>query len=170
MYAAGILPFKKTKDNRVLLLVGRDKRSKWSDFGGKCEDVDNNCIMETAAREFYEETAGVICDKSTILKELVNCKPLKGKSYTNKDYYMFVVDIDKISKYSYEAPTRFYHMHTFLSRSHQDEKYLEKNKIMWTDVRSLYESQSHLRQVFANTINYKSNKKLIEQLNDCVGL
>ena len=60
IYSAGILPYKVSEDNKVYVLLGKDNQGTWSDFGGRSEIKDQNNIMETAAREFFEESLIII--------------------------------------------------------------------------------------------------------------
>lgn len=60
----GVLPFAIYR-NKIYLLLGREKyvkdwraSHKWSDFGGRLEKGEK--IKEGAAREFYEESMGLI--------------------------------------------------------------------------------------------------------------
>ena len=55
-YSAGILPYS-FYNGVTYFLVGKDAREDgWSDFGGKCEVIDESKAIMTACREFYEET------------------------------------------------------------------------------------------------------------------
>lgn len=69
IHAAGVLPFAiaavgEDKADRIMLLLGRERERRhfehgglWADFGG---GIKSGAIETTAAREFYEETMGVI--------------------------------------------------------------------------------------------------------------
>ena len=169
-YAAGILPYYKNgKDTFVLL--GRDKRMKWSDFGGKHELKDNQNPIYTASREFYEETSGSICSIYRMSKSFSykNNLCLKGKSYTNKNYYMFLVNIENvISKESIETIIDdFDECRYFLNKlSYMDKKYLEKNKLKWINVSQIFSeaAKDNLRQVFYNTIMIPENMNILKNL------
>ena len=169
-YAAGILPYYK-RDNETYILLGRDKRMKWSDFGGKCEVKDNQNPIYTASREFYEETSGSICSIYRMSKSFSskNNICLKGKSYTNKNYYMFMVNIENIlvKEQIDEVINEFDDCRDFLNRlNYMDKKYLEKNKLKWISIKQLYEpgSKDHLRQVFYNTVMLAENKAILRTL------
>ena len=169
-YAAGILPYYKT-NNETYVLLGRDKRFKWSDFGGKCELKDNQNPIYTASREFFEETSGSICSIYRMSKSFSskNNICLKGKSYTNKNYYMFLVNIENIlNKENIDSIlSDFDECRDFLNKlNYMDKKYLEKNKLKWVTTSQLYESNSkeHLRQVFYNTVMIPENMASLKNL------
>ena len=169
-YAAGILPYYKN-NNETYILLGRDKRMKWSDFGGKCEIKDNQNPIYTASREFFEETSGAICSIYRMSKSFSskNNICLKGKSYTNKNYYMFLVNIENIlSRENIDnILSDFDDCRDFLNNlSYIDKKYLEKNKLKWVSITQLYDikSKEHLRQVFYNTIMINDNMNILKTL------
>jgi len=169
-YAAGILPYYKY-NNETYVLLGRDKRMKWSDFGGKCELKDNQNPIYTASREFFEETSGSICSIYRMSKSFSskNNICLKGKSYTNKNYYMFLVNIENIlSKENIDVIlTEFDNCREFLGKlNYMDKKYLEKTKLKWISISQMYgdDAKEHLRQVFYNTIMIDENKAILKNL------
>ena len=55
-YSAGILPYTFDQDGKCFFLLGKDNDNDWSDFGGRCEYTDKNNEINTACREFYEES------------------------------------------------------------------------------------------------------------------
>ena len=76
MYSAGILPV-----YNFQVLLGKEKRG-WSGFSGKYESEKDVTVMDTAIREFTEETAGLL-EKSRV-QWLIKEAPLL-KSCTPKD-------------------------------------------------------------------------------------
>ena len=165
-YAAGILPYIKI-ENKTYFLLGKDKRNKWSDFGGKSELKDNNSPKNTAIREFFEETSGCI---STLYKTAhvlhgKNVKCLKGKSYTKKDYYMYLVNLEYLISKNYldSSIQNFNKHHKFLKNSNIDPKYIEKLNLSLISIDLMYDKSAinNLRQVFYNTINIECNKNII---------
>lgn len=168
-YAAGILPYIKI-DNKTYFLLGKDKRSKWSDFGGKSELKDNNNPKNTAIREFFEETSGCI---STIYKtsHIIHNKNiicLKGKSYTRKDYFMYIINLEYlVSKNNINRIiNEFNKKHKFLRNSDIDPKYIEKINLSLISIDLMYDPTSinNLRQVFYNTINFERNKEILQNM------
>lgn len=56
-YAAGVLPYCIGEDNEIYLLLGKESsNSYWNDFIGKYEGFDAGDLINTAAREFHQET------------------------------------------------------------------------------------------------------------------
>ena len=63
-------------------MLGRDNENDWSDFGGRCEFRDHNEPINTATREFYEETLGAIMNVQECTDKLTNGNPVKIVSKT----------------------------------------------------------------------------------------
>ena len=59
-YSAGVLPYTFDQQGKCLFMLGKDIDGDWSDFGGRCEFSDKNEPLNTASREFFEETLGAI--------------------------------------------------------------------------------------------------------------
>lgn len=57
---AGIIPFRRDSDNNVYVLLGYSNEEKpvWADLGGRAEDGETT--LETALREFGEESRWVL--------------------------------------------------------------------------------------------------------------
>jgi 8-oxo-dGTP pyrophosphatase MutT (NUDIX family) len=72
-YSAGILPYTFDQTGKCLFLLGKDYDNDWSDFGGRCEFRDNNEPLNTACREFYEETLGSIMTIKECMDK-IDCK------------------------------------------------------------------------------------------------
>jgi hypothetical protein len=65
-YAAGIIPYVIDCEQEISFLLGYEN-NKWSGFVGKYENCDNLNIINTAVREFNEETAYTFNDYIDIL-------------------------------------------------------------------------------------------------------
>jgi hypothetical protein len=145
-YAAGVLLYHKSGNN-VNFLLGKDVRNKWSDFGGKNEHADQNLPWKTAAREFYEETSGVVFDMYTIT-ELVQKAPfVTGKSYMNKAYFMYLIEVPFKNEYGPD-------LNIVRIFKNLDPCFLEKTDIKWfnyTNIRN--NSGGSVRQVFYETFS-----------------
>ena len=59
-YSAGVLPYTFDQTGKCFFLLGKDNDNDWSDFGGRCEFKDKSEPLNTATREFYEETLGAV--------------------------------------------------------------------------------------------------------------
>jgi hypothetical protein len=159
-YSAGVLIYYIDENGNISFLLGKDRRNKWSDFGGKSEESDYNDIKNTAAREFYEESIGVIMNKYTVRYILNHCSYVVGKSYLNKNYYMFLVRTYKKNKYIEDFREHYkFIKNCFGNSSH----YCEKVEVQWMDFDQISSNAfGEIRQVFHNT--FMTNKSKIDSL------
>jgi hypothetical protein len=149
MYSAGVLICNKYGNN-LKFLLGRDSKYKtWSDFGGKNEPVDKMCSKKTACREFYEESCGVIFDKTKIMSMLENTIPMSCLSYMKHDYYMYVLYIDDDMSHT----TDFANVRNLLLESKSISfKYLEKDRLNWIDLDYILNNRDEFRCVFYTSL------------------
>lgn len=128
IYSAGVLPYSIDLNNDVHFLLGKDFDNKWSDFGGRCEANDQSNIINTAGREFWEESLGVIFDINYIKKILKKRRYVESKTYMGYPYYMFLVKIPHKTDYKqYFKTTRMF----INNINNIDRKYKEKVDIRW---------------------------------------
>jgi hypothetical protein len=80
-YSAGILPYTFDQNGKCLFLLGKDNDNDWSDFGGRCEFKDRSDPINTATREFYEETLGAVLTIEECINKL-GTSPIKIISKT----------------------------------------------------------------------------------------
>lgn len=149
-YAAGILPVT-WHDGGPLFLVGRDIRDAlWSDFGGKCERIDKSDPLNTATREFYEETYGCLVDARTLRQRLHpgNCLLLRSRTQNNHPYFMFVVEMP----YMPHLRSTFHKTLNFLCSKNLQKLYVEKTDVQWVPWSALRSSDLPKRPVFEATI------------------
>lgn len=149
-YAAGILPFAR-HNNKTFFLLGRDAQDGfWSDFGGKHENRDRT-ELDTAQREFYEETCGCVLDLRSLKVRMSfpsNYLVLHSTTQSKHPYYMYLMQIP------FEPNLRscFKKTLTFLRFMRFPRAALEKNDLMWVDVDDMMGGDLGLRSVFLNTI------------------
>jgi hypothetical protein len=132
--AAGIIPYIRTPDNKIYFLLGKEK-NKWSGFVGGYETSDIN-IINTAIREFNEETATVFQDDLNYIKNKIlsgDCS-LIPVSTKNRLVYIWFIKFP----YTYLVSNL---ENTFQERIRilTDPHYKEKSEIKWlslTDIRS----------------------------------
>lgn len=80
MVAGAVLPIAWHNGQWYLLFGRGGSDGKWSDFGGRCDDYNPLeprrrrifRVLETAARECMEETAGFLGDARSVLRDLVD--------------------------------------------------------------------------------------------------
>lgn len=133
-YCAGVLPY--TNYNHcVYFLLGKSKRTgRLITFSGKNNEFESDPI-ETAAREFYEESLGAIMDRSSLNVILKKCDVvLHSTTPRGKPCYTYVLEIPFRKYYSMcFTKTRAFLECTNL-RSHE---YLEMTDIKWVCARSM---------------------------------
>jgi hypothetical protein len=93
-YSAGIIPFSVNVDQEIVFLLGYEN-NKWSGFVGHSEKNEN--VVNTAIREFNEETAMIFSGLSNYIRSKINnklCYFYKDYSYKNNDpVYLWFVEI-----------------------------------------------------------------------------
>lgn len=149
-YAAGILPVT-WHAGRLLFLVGQDVRDRsWSDFGGKCERADRNEPLNTACREFYEETYGCVVDHRALRQRLcaANCLMLRSRTQNNHPYYMYVVEVP----YQPHLRNAFHKTLNFLRHKSLCKTLVEKTDVQWVSLDMLLGADLVKRQVFDTTV------------------
>jgi hypothetical protein len=160
-YSAGILLYK-IISGTIVVLLGCDSRYKcWSDFGGKCEWIDGKDPCRTAAREFYEETSGVISSENILydmLKKHGIC--VKCRSYHNNDYFMFLLSEDYVHVHKdYDIDFKNQQMILSYTKHRDMSRYKEKNNIRWISLEHVIHSPRMFRGVFSESI--KQNYDMI---------
>lgn len=149
-YAAGILPVAR-HGGQVLFLVGQDVRDRsWSDFGGKCERGDRGDPLNTACREFYEETYGCVVDHRALRARLCasNSLVLRSRTQNNHPYFMFVVEVP----YSPHLRNSFHKALAFVRHKNLAKAFVEKTDVMWVTWAALTSPDLVKRPVFKSTI------------------
>lgn len=147
-YAAGILPYARYKGLTVFL-VGKDAQDgAWSDFGGKYETRDR-CQMETAQREFQEETCGCVMTRKALRSRMFhahNYRLLESLTQAKHPYYMYLMEIpfDPLVRRTFERVV------DFIRFSKMPKSMVEKTDLQWVTLQQL--KTSKLRSVFQATI------------------
>jgi len=125
--AAGIVPYIKTSDNKIKVLLGFEtKMGKWSGFVGGYEETDTN-IVNTAIREFNEETATIFENDLVNLKNKIlsgDCH-LITDSTKNRMVYIWFIRFDHILEP--DLPELFKNNISLMN----DERFKEKSEIKW---------------------------------------
>jgi hypothetical protein len=144
-YAAGILPYT-FYDGHVYVLLGKDIRDNcWSDFGGKNEVVDDNRPINTAMREFYEETCGIILDIKS-LKNRMSQSTFNTQSLTQngRAYHMYAIEIPYNGTYR----SIYRKLLVYMKHIKMFKKRIEKTDIRWVSASNVIEGNLQLRPVF----------------------
>ena len=170
-YSAGVLPYTFDQNGKCLFMLGKDLDGDWSDFGGRSELTDKNEPLNTASREFYEETLGSIMNIQECLDKIKNDNVVKivSKTLNGSPYYMYLVYIDYIN-----YTDTFLKMSNFIKYSFSYEKknkILEKTSIRWVSMDTLINCIENndnrlisLRGIFLKTIiNCRDQLQFLQQ-------
>ena len=147
--SAGILPISRNEHGEVFFLLGKDSRDGvFSDFGGKSEAIDNGDPVNTATREFYEESRGCLCNSPHSIRERVKKMSVLVNGTTKKGnvYSMFIIEVPYIP----DLPLRFKKIVNFLKYKNIGSAYIEKSELVWVSLDEMFKIPK--RQVFADTI------------------
>lgn len=162
IYSAGILPYQIDDNGNIYILLGKDPEGCWSDFGGRSELKDNNNIIETASREFFEETLNSVLyidNVKQMMKNPDNFELINGKTLMGYPYYMFILRLPMRGEIQRD---RFKRVYDFLKYEKNSNKYLEKIDIQWVSLETILcclndpkienELGWRLRKVFRTTL------------------
>ena len=127
-YAAGVVPY--IVIDRIYILLGLEKsNNKWSGFVGGSEQGES--VVDTALREFNEETAMVFNDHLIPLKAmLLKTQPVVESTSTGKDAFIYFIKfppnicdniIPQFLKNKSELPEDHYHEKSMLRWFSLDE-------------------------------------------------
>ena len=174
IYSAGILPYGKDDNGNIYFLLGKDRQSTWSDFGGRVEIKDNQYNKETAIREFFEETYNSVLEKK-YLREILsiekNYNLITSKTLNGSPYYMYIIEIDLDEN----MRKSFIKTYEYLKYVKVNDYILEKTDIQWVSLRTLIaciESDKNeialgwnLRKVFKKTL-INNKEKFVNVFKD----
>jgi len=95
VYGAGVLPYHVNDSGETHVLLGKERyEGTWSDFGGRNETrVDDNDPRKTAAREFVEESIGILT-YDECFERIRNVRPVLSRTLNGSTYYMFAMRLD----------------------------------------------------------------------------
>ena len=172
-YSAGILPYTYDLNGNCLFLLGKDTDGTWSDFGGRCENKDNNEEKYTASREFYEETLGSVLSINECLDKLNaiqsniqnNSNKIISKTLNGSPYYMYIIYIDYDNYAESFHKTSQFMKYQFTNEKYILNKLIEKVNIKWVNINTLFScingcNTFPLRNVFLKTIR-ESKEQLL---------
>ena len=175
---AGILIYK-ILDKKIFFLLGKEnliisdkpnKGNKYSDFGG-LRDKQDFSYIDTASREFYEETMGSFYSICEMKEKLINCPVFFNQKYK---YYQFLLEDnlsdDKVMTYN---KSRSYlqscmklvkqNKSTFYEKiSCCPDGYVEKSEIRWFEVNEILSNAHIFRREFINSLSKILNEDLIK--------
>ena len=158
-YSAGVLPYTFDQNGKCFFLLGKDNENDWSDFGGRCEFKDRSEPLNTATREFFEETLGSVMSIQECIDKL-STNPVKIISQTlnGSPYYMYLVYIDLLNYSDIFNKTANFLRYQFDKQ--EVSKLIEKTTIRWVSMDTMLicieneqkNSPINLRGVFYKTM------------------
>lgn len=143
--AAGIIPYIILPTGPIFLLGLEKSNHKWSGFVGGYEKKDKN-IMETAVREFNEETALIFEDLIPwIHKKIQTLNPVIETTQTNRVVYLWFIEFP-VSVLQRNIQILFLE-----NKKNLDKYYNEKNILKWFT----------LKQIENSNVLYKLKKTIL---------
>lgn len=157
-YSAGILPYTFDQNGKCFFLLGKDTENDWSDFGGRSEFKDYNEPLNTASREFFEETLGAVLTVSECIAKINNGVKIISKTLNGSPYYMYLMYIDYSNYADCFNKTAYFLRYQFDKQ--EMNKLIEKNSIRWVSIDTILvcidtrqrNAPIQLRGVFYNTL------------------
>lgn len=175
--AAGVLPCALSPQGRTMLLLGQEgsangvwsDTSKWDAFGGRRDLCKDETPEDTAAREFYEESGGVVCDLQFMRQLLRQHRFLASydtyaRGSSTKVYRMYVVCIP-----FRDYPDLFSNVYHWL-RHQKHERLLEKKQMRWFSLEQVQESLLLLCPPDAAPLKTHYSKKVLLRGHFALGL
>jgi hypothetical protein len=157
-YSAGILPYSFDQNGQLFFLLGKDNDNDWSDFGGRCEYKDQNEPINTATREFFEESLGAVLNIQECTNVINENNKIVSKTLNGSPYYMYPIYIEYVNYSDTFQKTKEYLKYQFDNSI--TSKLIEKTAIRWVSMDTLMNnienknpsSPISLRGVFYRTI------------------
>jgi len=134
-YSAGILPYTFDQQGKLFFLLGKDTDGDWSDFGGRCEFKDHNDPINTASREFYEETLGAVLNIQECIALMNDTHQIISKTLNGSPYYMYPIYINLLNYTDTFNKTSNFLKYQFDVQ--QISKLIEKVAIRWVSMDTL---------------------------------
>lgn len=171
---AGFLPTTIYK-GQLYFLFGKENiyatNPGYSDFGGGTDNTES--YMETAIREFTEETTGIFGSKSQLKKYVQNTGTFiidyESPSKRYSTYRTFILPM----KYNQDIVVSFNNNHMFLkeklpTKLYKTAKYLEKSNMRWFSLTEIKKHPNLFRNYYRDIL-----KLLIQhssQIKDFINL
>lgn len=129
-FAAGIIPYIFFNGMYYFLLGLEKSNNTWSGFVGGSEQGE--LPINTALREFNEETAMVFEKNTFIKKKLTTTTPVIEKTSTGKTVYLWFIEFPEFLNF-----TQFHYNQTII----KDPRFNEKSDIQWFSLLQIKKSR-----------------------------
>jgi hypothetical protein len=155
--AAGILPYA-VHNKKLYFFVGKSgKDGKITDLGGKIEG--NETPKQTAVREFYEESSGLMGDMKYLLSKL-RSKDLKSQFIVCGSYKIYIVKF----KYNEGIEKKYNELFDKVDTANKKPGFFEMNSIFWIEKEDLCERSDISYRLKSILINLSKRLQKIDQL------
>lgn len=165
---AGVLIYK-VIDNKIYFLLSKEnlvisdkinKGNKYKDFGGDKNLNDSNYI-ETASRQFYQETMGSLYSLCEMKDMLLNCPVFYNEKYK---YHQFLLNSDisedkintfnKIRSYLTSCIQVLYQNESIYYQKLDcpSDGYVEKSEVRWFELNDILSNNTVFKSQFINTL------------------
>ena len=164
---AGILPIIKVA-NKLFFLFGKERVcGKWSDFGGASDEGE--ALLDTAVREGYEETSGLLGSK----QDISTATRLQCLTTIELDHYVsYVVSPIGMSMQDYATLPSFFKKNYQFSLENLAEGrecangFFEKSEIKWFTAQEAFNNRMDFRPFYRPVLEVllSNEASLIEKL------
>lgn len=158
---AGILPVSFHKNTLYFLFGEEENERKWSDFGGGKNN--NETPLQTAIREGYEETNGILGTMSDIKDILKHNTLLK---IGIEEYTSFIVKVG----YDERLPYYFNNQQKFI-KSHfpnliNKNGFFEKRQMKWMTINDMKTKRKYFRGHYKSILDHiiKNERYLLQRI------
>lgn len=135
--SASVQPYFMDRRGEVWLLLGRESKKDWADFGGGRE-TDDSIPFETAARELVEESIGALADQAGNLQYLNKSFQTEIKFQQTGNVHVFY--LTEIEDISFARNRRSEHFR-LLQNVHLKLEEREKTELAWIKVRDIVQQR-----------------------------
>ncbi|CAH6418138.1 Hypothetical protein HVR_LOCUS10 [uncultured virus] len=148
----GITPYSYDEHGSITFLLGREsiipgwsESGKWSDFGGSPDHETEN-VLDSAVRECFEETMGILGCQQTLKDKLQTCSQIViTNDKSSAMIYLMPIEYDT------NLPIHFNRIYNYLTKCSQDhpswkgfryipscpEGYYEKIEMKWVTINTI---------------------------------
>ena len=158
---AGFLPVS-LHNNTLFFLFGEEEdERKWSDFGGGKND--NETPLQTAIREGYEETNGILGTMSDI-KELLKHNTLLKVGIESYTTFIVKIGYDELLPYYFNNQQKF--IKTHFPRLIDKNGFFEKRQMKWMTINDIKLKRKYFRSHYKQILDHiiKNEKYLLEHI------
>lgn len=152
---AGVLPYAYDREGRIHLLIareafGRDK-GKWSSFAGGIDAKDRSMPIQTAAREAYEESMGLLGPRETLVEALER-SAIKIQ-VENGVQYLLQIQLMPLLSESFQGVRAMFRAVNGTTTTDGYSPFLEKDEIAWIALDRIRRSGLRFRYGFWRDID-----------------